>query len=75
MPSLYNLSLTVYMGILIIAPPSLIYAGKFIQENVFFSTDPSFMSKIALDMTENRTISNDYVTQTGKENNLMSKTR
>lgn len=44
------------MGILIIAPPSLIYAGKFIQENVFFSTDPSFMSKIALDMTENRTI-------------------
>lgn len=75
MPSLYNLSLTVYMGILIIAPPSLIYAGKFIQENVFFSTDSSFMSKIALDMTENRTISNDYVTQTGKENNLMSKTR
>lgn len=55
------------MGILIIAPPSLIYAGKFIQENVFFSTDPSFMSKIALDMTENRTISNDYVTQTRKK--------
>jgi len=56
LPSLYNLSLTVYMGILIIAPPSLIYAGIFIHENVFFSTDRSFMSKIALDMTENRTI-------------------
>lgn len=55
------------MGILIIAPPSLIYAGKFIQENVFFGTDPRFLSKIALHTAENRTISNGYVTQTGEK--------
>lgn len=31
------------------------------------------MSKIALDVKESRTISNDYVTQAGKENNVIQK--
>lgn len=31
------------------------------------------MSKIALDVRDSRTISNDYVSQAGKENNVMRK--
>lgn len=50
-----------------------IYAGKFTQEDAFLGTYPTFMSKIALDVRESRAISHDYVSQAGKENNVMRK--
>lgn len=71
LPSQYNLGLTVYMGFLISTPPprTYIYTGKFIQENALLGTFPSFVCKIALalDVKESRTISNYYVTQTGRK--------
>jgi len=59
------------MGFLISSPPPYIYTGKFVEENAFLGTYPSFMSKIALNVKESRTISNDYVTQAGRENNVI----
>lgn len=76
LPSQYNLGLTVYMGFLISSHPRIhIYAGKFIQENALLGTYPSFVCKIALDVKESRTISNYYVTQTGKKTTWCRKSK